>query len=189
MTTEHLGVLGAVTLALLVGVQIGRSQVAWTTRRRMRRQQHRALRAECDAARLLEALDYRVLQEQATTTYCIEVDGEPVPVEVRADYLVTREGCTYVAEVKSGEQAPSIQHANTRRQLLEYALAYAVDGTLLVDMEASAVHAVTFPEGSQALVTPEQPAEVVTDPWWLRGAAWALAGATLFHYAAEYLKR
>ena len=37
------------------------------------------------------------------------------------------------------------RHTATRRQLLEYALAYDVDGVLLVDMTAGRLHQVEFP--------------------------------------------
>ena len=38
------------------------------------------------------------------------------------------------------------RHAATRRQLMEYAIAYDVDGVLLVDMESEKVRRVAFPE-------------------------------------------
>lgn len=179
MSTEELGWLAAVGLALVVGMGIGRAQAGAGTRRRARRRQTRAIKAEHAAGKLLMSLGYRIVDEQVQASLQIDVNGAPMDVDVRADYLVYRDGLHYIAEVKSGDLAPSLQHANTRRQLLEYSLAYAVDGTLLVDMEAQAVHAVAFPLAMQAPVS--------NPPFLLRGVVWALAGAFAARYAGEHL--
>lgn len=73
------------------------------------------------------------------------VDGRHRPVELRADYLVRRGSERFVAEVKTGRVAPCLATAATRRQLLEYRLAYAADGVLLVDMAQRRIHEVVFP--------------------------------------------
>lgn len=75
----------------------------------------------------------------------VEVDGTPIDVPIRVDLVVRRGRRSYVAEVKTGAQAPRIEHAPTRRQLLEYRMAMAVDGALLVDAEAGRVREVVFP--------------------------------------------
>ena len=64
---------------------------------------------------------------------------------MRADYLVELRGELLVAEVKTGEEAPQLSSAATRRQLLEYRVAFAVDGVLLVCPERGAIHRVDFP--------------------------------------------
>ena len=73
------------------------------------------------------------------------VDGEATRIELRADYVVTRQGRRYVAEVKTGRVAPRIETASTRRQLLEYRHAFDVDGVLLVDADARRIHLVELP--------------------------------------------
>jgi hypothetical protein len=60
-----------------------------------------------------------------------------------------------VAEVKSGKIAASLACAATRRQLLEYRLAYDVDGVMLVDMAAGRVHEVRFPRLDDAIALAE----------------------------------
>ena len=45
---------------------------------------------------------FAVLHRQAGLVWSIECDGEPHPVELRADLLVQRDGRRYVAEVKEG---------------------------------------------------------------------------------------
>ncbi|MCZ7678051.1 MAG: hypothetical protein M5U28_04430 [Sandaracinaceae bacterium] len=64
---------------------------------------------------------------------------------MRADLLVERGGLAWIAEVKTGAEAPSITTRATRRQLLEYAHAFDVAGVLLVDPERGRVHRVTLP--------------------------------------------
>ena len=82
---------------------------------------------------------------QITRTLALEVDGAPTEARVRCDLLVRRGLRRCVAEVKTGALAPRIDHAPTRRQLLEYRLAFDVDGVLLVDVEAGRVIEVRFP--------------------------------------------
>ena len=63
---------------------------------------------------------------------------------MRADYLVEADGEVLVAEVKTGDVAPRIETAATRRQLLEYHVAFEVDGVLLVCPERGVIHRVDF---------------------------------------------
>ena len=118
---------------------------SWARAWRVRRRALRAVRGERDAARLLRAHGYTILEAQATATLPVRIDGETFVAGVRADYIVSKRGARYVAEVKTGELAPSLATAATRRQLLEYEIAFAVDGVLLVDAERERVLAVVFP--------------------------------------------
>lgn len=136
----------SVGLLILLGLQTvrlwwGRMWPRWQLLRRSARAQQ----GEEAAADVLRALGYAIESAQAQGSWTIAVDGSPLPIGVRADYLVTRNGRRYVAEVKTGHSAPSLRSAATRRQLLEYRLAYEVDGVLLVDMERGRVHDVEFP--------------------------------------------
>lgn len=112
---------------------------------RARRRADRALRGEDAAVDLLERAGYRIEARQVGTRWPIRVGGEEVEIALRADYLVRRGGRRWVAEVKTGEQAPSLSHAPTRRQILEYRHAFDVDGALLVEPERGAVTEVHFP--------------------------------------------
>ncbi|MCW5807947.1 MAG: hypothetical protein KIT31_36685, partial [Deltaproteobacteria bacterium] len=94
---------------------------------------------------LLRRAGYDVVARQATTRWYPRVDGEPHETEVRADFLVEARGELLVAEVKTGEDAPSLGNAATRRQLLEYLVAFEADGVLLVCPERGAIHRVEFP--------------------------------------------
>ncbi|WP_170294030.1 PD-(D/E)XK nuclease family protein [Heliomicrobium undosum] len=99
---------------------------------------------EQQAAKLLKREGYAVIKAQPPARMVMRVDGAPVNIHVRADYLVQRGGKTYVAEVKTGERAPRPTNGDTRRQLLEYSLIYRADGVLLVDMAAQKIHRVEF---------------------------------------------
>ncbi len=161
-------VAAAFTLALVAARALRRRGAS----RRAVRRARRALAGESDATRLLAAAGYAVLDTQLARTWTIHVDGAPVEIELRCDALVERDGRVLVAETKTGERAPSLATAATRRQLLEYAVAYAADGVLLVDPEAGAIREVDF-----ALAAPPDPAPAPAPPpvpW-----RWLLAGAAL----------
>jgi hypothetical protein len=94
---------------------------------------------------LLEGCGYSVIGAQFGSSYTLAIDGEDLVIPLRADYLVTRGGLRYVAEVKTGVYAPHLRTSATRRQLLEYRVAFDVDGVLLVDAEEERIHVVQFP--------------------------------------------
>lgn len=99
-----------------------------------------------EAARdLLVRRGYHVIDEQVAGALMLVVDGARSVHPLRADYIVTRHGKRYVAEVKTGGLAPSLDHAPTRRQIIEYCAAFDVDGALLVEPEAERVRAITLP--------------------------------------------
>lgn len=121
----------------------------WATRRwrttTLKARFARAQRKEAEAAQLLRRAGYEVLSSQVEREFQFHVDHEVVAVQLRADYLVSRRGRLYVAEVKSGHKAPDPADRATRRQLLEYSLAYDVDGVLLVDAESTHIYELRFP--------------------------------------------
>ena len=132
----------------------------WLAGLRQRARSRRAVRGERDAEKLLRRMGYRILARQVEERWAPTLDGDPSEIALRADLLVGREGRRFVAEVKTGEVAPSIQSAATRRQLLEYRMAFDVDGVLLVLPERGAVHAVDFP-GAGGPVRPRSGMRVV----------------------------
>lgn len=121
----------------------------WRGRRRVGRANLRRLRAaqraETAAERLLERLGFAVVERQVTRRWTLSVDGEETEVWCRADLVLARRGRLYVADVKSGERSPDPFCPATRRQLLEYLLAFGADAALVVDMELGRVYEVSFP--------------------------------------------
>jgi hypothetical protein len=147
---------------------------SWRARRRVVAAAERGAWGEARAEDLLRRQGLRVVGRQVAVRYECTVDDDPVSVALRADYVVAEGEDRYVAEVKTGELAPRIETAATRRQLLEYCVAFRaldVKGVLLVDAENDRVHRVEFP-----LVAGRAPREGRSVAWLLAGvAAGALA--------------
>lgn len=131
----------AILLLMVLGFVVRDWARGWTRRRRW----SRARVAESDAPRILAEFGYEVLGTQVRGEYTLTIDRAPVSVSLRADFIVARQGQQYVAEVKSGRMAPLLSTSATRRQLLEYLVAFPVDGVLLVDAEKRRIHEVRFP--------------------------------------------
>ena len=173
-----IGLLAILTVAALA-LAIERA-----VRRAFRRASMRHAQAcEDDAARLLERLGYEVLGRQVRTSFDLAVDGQRVPVELRADYVVALGERRFVAEVKSGRRAPRIETATTRRQLLEYRMAFDVDGVLLVDGETSRVSEIVFDVPSLRAIRARSP------HWASPFAAGAVVGAALATILLRYVHR
>ncbi|HEU4729993.1 MAG TPA: hypothetical protein VFT22_18980 [Kofleriaceae bacterium] len=131
----------AAACALVLARLVRRWRGSWRARRRAAR----AGAGEHAAAALLRRAGYRIVAAQARTWWAPLVDGEPHETELRADYLVEAGGELLVAEVKTGDAAPRLSTAATRRQLLEYHVAFAADGVLLVCPERGSIHRIEFP--------------------------------------------
>ena len=97
------------------------------------------------AAGWLEEHGYTIVGAQVLVDHPVRIDDRTVVIALRADYLVERGGARYVVEVKTGALAPRIETSATRRQILEYRIAFDVDGVVLVDAETGRVHEVSFP--------------------------------------------
>ena len=129
----------------LIALVIARYVRGWRGTYKAKRRAARAGAGEADAVRLLERAGFRIVARQARISWAPLVDGEPYPIELRADYLVEADGERLVAEVKTGDEAPRLATAATRRQLLEYHVAFGVDGVLLVCPERGSIHRIEFP--------------------------------------------
>jgi hypothetical protein len=104
---------------------------AWFDRSGRQRRARLALRAERAAEKILRKAGFRVLEAQARISWPVVFGDETLLFELRADFIV-EDDRRYVAEVKTGDVV-SLRHGGTRRQLLEYLLAFDVDGVLLID--------------------------------------------------------
>ncbi len=133
-------------VAAVIALWLARVLRRWRGSLRARRRAARAGAGEDAAALLLADAGFTIVERQARVVWAPLVDGEPVAMELRVDYLVERDGELLVAEVKTGEEAPSVETAATRRQLLEYHVAFAADGVLLVSPERGTIQRVVFPQ-------------------------------------------
>ena len=139
----------AAVAALAVAIALTQALVHAVRRglkgQRMALRMQRAARGEARAPAWLEAHGYTVLGAQVAVEHPVQVDDRVVTVALRADYLAEKDGARFVVEVKTGALAPRIETSATRRQILEYRIAFDVDGVVLVDAETGNVHEVTFP--------------------------------------------
>lgn len=141
-----------VALAILIAV-VQTARLAWrdvAARYRIRARLSRAARGERDAEALLEAHGFAIRGRQVRKELEYRVDGAPCVVEVRADLLAERDGRAWIAEVKTGREAPRITTPATRRQLLEYAHAFEGAGVLLVDAEHGVVSEIALPRAPRS---------------------------------------
>lgn len=136
--------LAALLLSFVLFALWGALARAWATRGR-RQRAARARRGEVSARVLLHGLGYAIEAEQPAQPWPVVAGGRTFEVVLRADYLVSQRGERYVAEVKTGDLVASLRHGPTRRQLLEYQLAYRAQGVLLVDVLGASVLRVEFP--------------------------------------------
>lgn len=139
--------LSLLAATLLLGVQTVR---LWARGRvgaqRAKRARTLGRKGERDAKRLLKRARYRIEAEQPVGRLAYVVDAEAREAVLRPDFFVRKGKRRYVADAKAGVDATDLAKRGSRRQLLEYALAFpTVDGVLLVDTERGAIHEVAFP--------------------------------------------
>lgn len=164
-------------LGLVLALAIAWLRAAFGRRGRSRIARRRAARAQAGeraAEDLLIDAGYAIVERQARRTWAVRCDDLAVDVDLRCDLIVADDtGARLVAEVKTGDAAPRLTTAATRRQLIEYQLAYGAAAVLLVDVEAGAIHRVEFPMPPALSSAP-----VGAGPgWWLALALAAAAGA------------
>jgi len=138
-------VVAALAVAIALVQALALLMRRWTRRRRMSLRMVRAVLGEERAPALLEDRGFTVIGAQVVVDHAVRIDDRVVVVPLRADYLAAKDGARYVVEVKTGALAPRIETSATRRQILEYRIAFDVDGVVLVDAEAGRVHEITFP--------------------------------------------
>ncbi|HEY5926204.1 MAG TPA: PD-(D/E)XK nuclease family protein [Kofleriaceae bacterium] len=139
--------IGVAIASVLIALWFSRWLRSWRGSLRAKQRAARACAGEDAAELLLEDAGFTIVERQARVIWAPIVDGEPIAMELRVDYLVEQHGQLLVAEVKTGDEAPSVETAATRRQLLEYHIAFAADGVLLVCPERGAIQRVRFALG------------------------------------------
>ena len=138
--------VGLAMLALVLVALATHRVLRWRDRYIRRRIARAAFDGQRDARQVLRRSGYTIEDSEVQAAWTIEVNGQSQRMGLRADYLLhDAQGKRYVAEVKTGRLVPSLRHGATRRQLLEYRLAFAVEGVLLVDMARQRIDCVVFP--------------------------------------------
>lgn len=139
MRPEDLFIIG-----LIIGGFLFHYLFKYLRRKKLNRKMTRARKAEGRALKLLEREGYEIIEVQKRVPFVTHVDGKPYKNSIQADYIVTRDGKTFVVEVKTGGEATQVTTSQTRRQLLEYYLVYRPDGIILLDMECEELREVKF---------------------------------------------
>jgi hypothetical protein len=142
--TVLLALLGVALVFLVLGGWLEGLRRKFVATRAARKAAKHGLRSEKDAEKLLKKLGYTVIQKQPPASYWAVVDGEPQAINVAGDLLLEKNGQSFLAEVKTGKAA-KLENETTRRQILEYQLAFGVDGILLLDMDAKVMRTIRFP--------------------------------------------
>jgi Holliday junction resolvase len=139
--------LGLVAVGALAALALVASW-AWVWRRwrrwRSLARVRRGHQGEREARQVLERAGWKVLRSHPPGALVLEVGGGPREQPVTADYLCRKGGRVLPAEVKTGDAADPCSR-DTRRQLLEYAVAYQSGSTLFVDADQGEVVEVAFP--------------------------------------------
>jgi hypothetical protein len=140
-------IVAATVVAVLLVVALLRWLAARGRSRVAKRRARVALAGEHRAEALLAAAGFVVEGRQVPHLWRIAVDDDVHEAALRCDFVVVRDGERWVAEVKTGEVAPRLATAATRRQILEYQVAYAATGVALVDATLGTVTEVRFELG------------------------------------------
>ena len=116
----------------------------WLRTKRLRKRFSKSRQAEKEAEKILRKNGYAVIDAQKSKPLLITIGNKIHRYLVRIDYLARKKGKVYVVEVKSGEKIPYITNRETRRQMLEYYLAYQPSGILLLNMKNKSISEVKF---------------------------------------------
>ncbi len=132
-------------LGFVLGTLISWQLWHFLASRRARSSQGRGRRAEKKAVRLLKKNGFRILETAPSITSSLLVDDVPRRFTVTPDFLATRDGQTYVVEVKRYRAGNSINNAGIRRQVLEYLIAAELP-CLLIAMPEGSIEEIDLPE-------------------------------------------
>ncbi len=101
-------------------------------------------RAEKNAEKWLKRNGFQIIGKQQSRPLIIKTGNTSHRYLIRTDFLVKKGGNKFVVEVKSGRKNSKITNRETRRQLLEYFLAYQTYGIILFDMDSKNFSEVKF---------------------------------------------
>ena len=116
----------------------------WFRAKRLKQRFSKSRQAEKEAEKILRKRGYTIIDVQKCKPLLITIGDKIHRYLVRIDYLVRKRGKVYVVEVKSGEKIPYITNRETRRQMLEYYLAYQPSGIILLNMKSRSISEVKF---------------------------------------------
>ena len=116
----------------------------WINAKKLKKRFSKSRLAEKEAGKLLQKKGYTIVDIQKSKPILITIGDKIHRYFIRIDYLVRKKGKVYVVEVKNGEKNSYITNRDTRRQMLEYFLAYQPNGILLLNMKNKRISEVKF---------------------------------------------
>ena len=128
----------------ILGVFLYNKIAYWFNARSLKKRFARSKRAEREAEKFLKKKGFAIVDSQKSKPILITIGDKIHRYLIRIDYLVRKKGKIYVVEVKSGEKSPYITNRETRRQMLEYYLAYQPNGIILLNMKSKSIAEVKF---------------------------------------------
>jgi hypothetical protein len=146
------GILLLIVLFTIIGGITTFFLIQFLTRLKIKKKIKRGIKLEHDAQTFLIQQGYSIQAYHLPISYTLNLDNKPITIGLELDYIISKNGKTYVAEVKSGEHTATVYYAQTRRQILEYAIATKYDGYLLIDMHHKKIHKIQFPLEKQYFI-------------------------------------
>lgn len=129
---------------IIIFVYIFARLTHWINARKLKKRFAKSRQAEKEAENFLKKKGYTIVDIQKSKSILIAIGDKIHRYLIRIDYLVRKKGKIYVVEVKSGEKNPYITNRETRRQMLEYYLAYQPNGIILLNMKNKSISEVKF---------------------------------------------
>lgn len=97
-----------------------------------------------DAENILKRAGYRLVAKNRKGVVIVSVDNQEHLGELKADYVVSREGKRYVVVVKGSEEAFDPTEPTLRCRLIELDSVFALDGLLVVNLPKRQIHRLGF---------------------------------------------
>lgn len=116
----------------------------WLRTKKLKQRFSKGRQAEKEAEKILRKKGYTIIDVQKSKPLHISIGDKIHRYLVRIDYLARKRGKVYVVEVKNGEKVPYITNRETRRQMLEYYLAYQPNAIVLLNMKNKSISEVKF---------------------------------------------
>lgn len=131
-------------LLLLVGASFQKFISRLKKRSILRASREDGIKGEHRAKEYLLKNGFVIVKEQAFSEQQLLVDGKPRTFQLRADFIVSKNGKLSVVDAKSGTEGVDPTCSATRRQLLEYFIYYAVDEAYIYNSKDNTLQLVTF---------------------------------------------
>jgi hypothetical protein len=110
----------------------------------LRASRENGIKGEHRAKEYLLKHGFAIVKEQAFSEQQMLVDGKPQTFQLRADFIVSKNGKLSVVDAKSGTEGVDPTYSSTRRQLLEYFIYYDVEDVYVYNSKENSLHLVTF---------------------------------------------